>query len=162
MMEEIRMNQNQIELSQKVDDLIQLFADTPVVDPREAQKRNSRFFREVLAKMRDGGTSYGQASGSPEFLNQDEESFPIFMKEADQDLAWQCGTVSQAFRDYLENGEIPAPHYPMRVAILLRKTKEIDRERKFLAVWCKHFPSGNGATYAAIVKRAKKVGAIPA
>ncbi len=156
------MNQSEIAIFQKVDDLIQLFADTPVVDPREAEKRYSRFLREVLAKMRDGGHNYGAASGTLEFLDQDEGSLRAFMKDADQDLAWQCTTVSDAFRGYLENGEIPAPHYPMRVAILLRKIKDIDRERRFLAVWCKHFPSGNGATYSALVERAKKVGAIQA
>jgi len=155
------MNQNEIALSQKVDDLIQLFADTPVVDPQEVEERSIRFWRVVRAKMRDGTLSYGAASGTMEFLNKDEDTLRAFMKQADQDLAWQCSTVADAFRGYLENGEIPAPHYPMRIAILLRKIKDLDRERKFLAVWCKHFPTGNGATYAALVERAKKVGAIP-
>ena len=150
------------ELSQKVDHLIQLFVDTPVVDPREVEKRYIRAMRDALAMMRDGRTSYGQASGSPEFLDQDEEPFRIFMKEADQDLAWQCSTVAQAFRRYLEIGEAPAPHYSMRVVVLLSKAKDIDREKKFLAAWCKHFSFGNGAKYAALVERAKKVGAIPA
>ena len=155
------MNQNEIALSQKVDDLIQLFADTPVVDPQEVEERSIRFWRVVRAKMRDGGLSYGEASGTMEFLKQDEDTLRAFMKQADQDLAWQCSAVADAFRGYLENGEIPAPHYPMRIAILLRKTKDLDRERNFLAVWCKHFPTGNGATYAALVERAKKAGAIP-
>ncbi len=150
------------ELSQRVDDLIRLFADTPVVDPREVERRYSRAMRDATAKMLDGGVTYGQASGAPEFLNQDEESFRVFMKEADRDLAWQCSTVSDAFQRYLEIGEAPAPHYPMRVAVLLSKAKDIDREKKFLAAWCKHFPFGNGAKYAALVERAKKVGAIPA
>lgn len=155
-------NQLSAELARKVDDLIRLFADTPVVDPSEMERRYSRATRDATAKMLDGGTIYGQASGAPDFLNQDEESFRAFMKVADQDLAWQCGTVSEAFTRYLETGEIPAPHYPMRVAVLLRKTNELNRERQFLAVWCRHFPSGNGAKYATLVERAKKTGAIPA
>lgn len=150
------------ELSRKVDDLIRLFAETPVVDPSEVERRYSRAMPDATAKMLEGGTTYGQASGAPEFLSQDEESFRAFMKEADQDLAWQCSTVSDAFKRYLEIGETPAPHYPMRVAVLLSKAKDLDREKQFLAAWCMHFPSGNGVKYAALVERAKKVGAIPA
>lgn len=155
-------SQLSIELSRKVDDLIQLFADTPVLDPSDVERRRSRGMRDATAKMLDGGTTYGQASGAPEFLSQDEETFRAFMKEADQDLAWQCNTVSDAFQRYLEIGETPAPHYPMRVAVLLGKAKDLDREKQFLAAWCMHFPSGNGVKYAALVERAKKVGAIRA
>jgi len=84
------------------------------------------------------------------------------MKVVDQDLVWQCETVTAAFERYLKTGEIPAPGNPMRVAVLLHKAKDFDRERQFLAAWCNHFPSGNGVTYAALVERAKKTGAIPA
>lgn len=148
-------------LARKVDDLIRLFAHTPVMAQGEVDRRYSRAMRDATAKMLDGGITYGQASGAPEFLNQDEESFRAFMKEADQNLAWQCDTVSKAFNRYLKIGEIPAPHYPMRVAVLLSRAKDFDREKQFLAAWCMHFPSGNGVTYAALVERAKKVGAIP-
>ncbi len=150
------------ELARKVDDLIRLFADTPAMDPSEMDRRYSRTMRDATAKMFDGGITYGQASGAPDFLNQDEESFRAFMKDAGQDIAWQCGTVQEAFKCYLEIGETPAPHHPMRVAVLPSKAKDLDREKQFLAVWCMHFPSGNGAKYAAIVERAKKVGAIAA
>jgi hypothetical protein len=148
------------ELAKKVDDLIQLFANTPVVDSIEVERRYRRAMRNSTAKMLDGGLTFGRAFGAPEFMNQDEEAFRDFIKAADQDLAWQCSTVSDAFQRYLETGEKPAPHYPMRVAVLLSKAKDFDREKEFLAAWCMHFPSGNGATYAALVERAKKVGAI--
>lgn len=150
------------ELSRKVDDLIRLFADTPAVDPSELERRYSRAMRDATARMLDGGVTYGQASGAPKFLSQDEESFRAFMKEADQDLGWQCSAVSNAFQRYVEMGETPAPHYPMRVAVLLSKAKDLDREKAFLAAWCMHFPTGNGVKYAALVERAIKVGAIPA
>jgi len=81
------------------------------------------------------------------------------LKSADQDLQWQCETVAASFRKYRSSGEVPAPHYPMRIAILLSKAKDFDRERKFLSAWCKHFPVGNGTKYAALVKRAEKAGA---
>lgn len=160
--EPVSDSQLSTELAQKVDDLIRLFANTPAVDPVEVERRYRRAMRDATAKMLDGGVTYGQASGAPEFLNQDEETFRAFMKGADQNLAWQCSTVSDAFRRYLEIGEAPAPHYPMRVAVLLSKAKDLDREKKFLAAWCMHFPSGNGTKYAALVERAKKVSAMPA
>ena len=150
------------ELARKVDDLIRVFADTPVMDPSEATRRYRRTVHDATAKMLDEGITYGRASGAPEFLNQDEKSFRAFMKKADQDIRWQCDTVSESFKRFLKIGETPAPHYPMRVAILLRKAKDFEREKQFLAAWCQHFPSGNGAKYAALVERAKKVGAIRA
>lgn len=149
------------DLARKVDDLIRLFADEPVMDDNKREHLYRQTTRAATAKMLDEGITYGQASGAPEFLNQDEESFRTFMKQADQDLGWQCDTVTDSFNRYLETGEIPAPHYSMRIAVLLRKAKDFDREKRFLEAWCKHFPSGNGATYARLVERAKKSGAIP-
>ena len=153
-------SQLSVELAQKVDDLIELFADANLIDPSEAARRYSRAMHNAAAKMLDDGMTAGQASETPDFLNQDEESFRASMKKVDQDLGWQCNTVSAAFQRYLEIGETPAPHYPMRVAVLLRKAKDFDREKQFLEGWCKHFPSGNGAKYAQLVKRADKVSAI--
>ncbi len=132
------------DLVSKVDELIRLFADSPVMEDDERERLRRR------------------ASGAPDFLNQDVKSFRAIMKVVDQDLVWQCETVTAAFERYLKTGEIPAPHYPMRIVVLLHKAKDFDRERQFLAAWCNHFPSGNGATYAALVERAKKTGAIPA
>jgi hypothetical protein len=150
------------DLASKVDDLIRLFADSRVMEHDERERLYRESTRAATTKMLDEGLTYGQASGAPEFLNQDEESFRAFMKKADQDLQWQCETVTAAFKRYRQTGEIPAPHYPMRVAVLLHKAKDFDREKQFLAAWCRHFPTGNGAAYAALVERATKTGAIPA
>lgn len=128
------------DLANKVDELIRLFADSPVVDNDQRELLHLEAKRANTAKMLDEDLTYGQASGAPDFLNQDEESFRTFMKQVDQDLAWQCETVTAAFEQFLKTGEIPAPHYPMRVAILLRKAKDLIREKQFLAAWCKHFP----------------------
>lgn len=48
----------------------------------------------------------------------------------------------------------------MRIAILLSKIGEHEREKRFLGGWIKHFPSGLGATYGKLVDRGLKVGAI--
>ena len=144
----------------KVDALIRTFLDNPIMAVAERERRSREATRVALAKMVDDGASYGQASGTPDFLNQDEQAFRTFIKQVDQDIEWQCSTVMDAFTRYLKVGEVPAPHYPMRVAVLLRKAKDHDREKQFLAAWCRHFPVGNGATYVKLVERAKAVGAI--
>jgi len=147
-------------LAKTVDELIQEFDETPVISDAERDKLYREFSKNAISRMLNDQQSFGEASEASEFLNQDEDSFRKFMKTADQDLQWQCETVATSFRRYRKTGEVPAPHYPMRIAILLNKAKDFDRERKFLAAWCKHFPVGNGRTYAALVKRAEKTGAL--
>ncbi len=149
------------ELAGKVDDVIDLLASEPVMDDEKRERLHRRSMNAATTKMLDQGLTFGKASGAPDFLNRDEASFRAFMREADQDLSWQCGTVTEAFQRYLATGEVPAPHYPMRIAVLLRKARDFAREKQFLAAWCKHFPSGNGTTYAKIVERAKTCGAVP-
>ena len=148
------------DLAKKVDELILLFNEAPVMKANERVRLGDKFRRAIVARMLDEGLSFGQASGAPAFLNQDQDSFRAFIKKTDQNLEWQCKTVTDAFHRYQKTGEVPAPHYPMRIVVLLRKAKDFDRERRFLAAWCRHFPSGNGVKYGALVERAKKAGAI--
>lgn len=148
------------EQAEKVDQLIGLFTETPVQNAQVLRAREREAADQRIQRMLEEGVSYGQASGAPAFLNQNEEDFRAFLKDVDQNLVWQCQTVSEAFAAYLQSGDIPAPHYPMRVAVLLRKAKDHDRERRFLAAWCKHFPIGNGTTYAKLLERAKAINAI--
>ncbi len=57
----------------------------------------------------------------------------------------------------------PAPYYSYRIAVILSKQKEVEREKAFLAAWCKHFSEvGIGQRYADLVESARKKGAIPA
>lgn len=146
------------EIARIVDALIGLFEKASPLRPEEREAKFRRAINDADANMLDNGISFNRASGGPEFLNQDESSFRAFIKEVDHDLGWQCRTVSDAFERYLKIGEMPAPHFPMRVAILLRKAKDFDREKRFLAGWCKHFPKGNGVKYGQLVERAKKAG----
>lgn len=148
------------ELAGAVDELIRLFNETPLMEEQERERKSHRFNAAATERMIEEGLSFGEASGAPDFLNQDEASFKAFMKSVDQDLAWQCQTVTDGFTRYCETGDIPAPYYPMRVAVLLRKAKDPDREKQFLAAWCRHFPTGNGARYDQITTRAQKLGAI--
>lgn len=149
-----------LDLANEVDDLIRLFTASPIMREDERERLYRESTRAATARMLDEGSTYGQASDSPEFLNQDEGAFRAFMKKADQDLQWQCQTVTAAFERYRKTGEVPAPHYPMRITVLLRKARDLNREKQFLAAWCRHFPSGNGVTYLALAERARKTGAI--
>ena len=149
-----------VDLANKVDELVRLFNEAPVMKVNERIRLADKYMRTTAARMFDEGLSYGQASNAPAFLNQDQDSFRAFIKKVDQNMEWQCETVTAAFHRYQKTGEIPAPHYPMRIAVLLRKAKDFDRERRFLAAWCRHFPSGNGVKYGALMERAKKAGAI--
>lgn len=148
------------DLRVKADNLIRKFVDAPVMSDEEQERLLRATMQKAPARMLGERLTYGQASSAPDFLNQDEAAFREFMKTADQDLAWQCDTVDAAFERYRQSGEVPGPHYAMRITVLLRRAKDFDRERRFLAAWCKHFPSGNGVTYAALADRAKKVGAL--
>jgi hypothetical protein len=150
----------QPELGEKVDALIRLFASTDLIDAATIQEKRRSAMAIIAQRMIDDGAAYNQASEGPTFFSQGEASFRAFMKSADQDIAWQCETISGSFERYLKIGEIPAPHYPMRLAVLLRKSHDSEREKQFLSQWCRHFPTGNGVTYAKLDERAKKVGAI--
>jgi hypothetical protein len=148
------------EQAQKVDALIRLFDECAVIEQKEVAVRRSRASAEILAKMLDEQMTYGQASDAPKFFNQSEVEFRAFLKDVDKNLGWQCDTLSAAFERYVKIGESPAPHFPMRIAVLLRKAKSFDRERSFLAAWCKHFPSGSGVKFSQLVERARSVGAV--
>ena len=142
----------------KVDQLIAFMDGTKPLSQRKRDRLSRRHHRRTVRRMFDEGVTYNQASGGPDFLNQpDEKTFRAVIRNTDQDLSWQCDTVSEAFERYLKTGEIPAPYYPMRIAILLRKAKEAEREHDFLGAWCRHFQTGPGAKYAQLVERKAKV-----
>ena len=143
-------------LAEVVDDLVATFNDAPVLTTKEVRRRRDEHRERVHRQFVDEGRS---AFGTPTMYMQDRESFDVLIKSTGNDLRWQCQTVAAAFIRYLEIGEIPAPYFPMRVAIILRKAKEHARERAFLAAWCRHFrQEGKGATYRKLDERAAKLG----
>ena len=96
------------------------------------------------------------------FFNQDGFAAGEYLKSIANDLPAQVKIVRETFAYWLKTGDIVPPHYPNRIAIILRKSKQADLERRFLAAWCRHFPEGNGVGYEGLIERAKKCGAIPA
>lgn len=135
---------------------------TAMVPSASELKSRARRHREVVAKrMIDTGESYGQASGGAlAFLNADNAIEQI--KSIDNDLQSQVRIVVDSFEEYLERDEIPAPYYPWRVCIILRKMRQHEIERAFLSAWCIHFAKyRGGARYQKLVDRALACGAWP-
>jgi hypothetical protein len=88
---------------------------------------------------------------------------PGGIKQYDNDLAKQVVIVSEGLDGWERSGMTPAPYYSNRIAVILSKQKEVEREKAFLAAWCRHFSEvGIGQRYADLVERARKKGAIPA
>ena len=56
------------DLANKVDDLIRLFADSPVMEDGERERLARATMRAATTRMLEDGLTYGQASGAPEFL----------------------------------------------------------------------------------------------
>lgn len=81
-----------------------------------------------------------------------------FMRKADNDLREQVSIVGKSFDYWLKAGEIPAPYYPYRIAVILRKAGRKDLEKRFLQAWLKHFPEGNGSRYGKLAERGEKLG----
>jgi hypothetical protein len=113
--------------------------------------------REIFDQMIETEETWNQASSGPSFLSLDEQAFGTHMRAIDNDLGEQVAVVSQSFANYLEIGEIPAPYYPWRIAVILRRAKKPEMERRFLAAWCLHFPCGVGQRYVDLVERYQKL-----
>ncbi|WP_338829136.1 hypothetical protein [Bradyrhizobium sp. 27S5] len=112
----------------------------------------------VVERMVATGEIWNQASSGPAFLSLDEGEFRNHLKAIDNDLGEQTAIVAESFARYLKVGEVPAPYYPWRIAIILRREKRPELEKRFLAAWCQHFPGGNGARYGQLVDRFRKLG----
>ncbi len=143
----------------RVDALTTFLAEAPRLSKREAERLRKSSFSQAFGAMLDEGKTFGEASGGPAFLNQPEADVRSHLHSIDNDLTAQVEIVDTSCRSYFKTGETPAPYYPWRIAVILSKMREKDRERDFLSAWCRHFPDdGGGGRYADLVKRAKKLG----
>ncbi|MXW21363.1 MAG: hypothetical protein F4Z95_11205 [Gammaproteobacteria bacterium] len=61
-------------------------------------------------------------------------------------------TARASIMRYLEIGETVPPYFVWRIAVLLRKGKEITRELRFRQAWCRH-----QSAYVALGTREKKI-----
>ena len=137
--------------------LTECFESTPALTMQQmAEFREQR--RQTIGRMLETGQTWNQASEGPSFLSLPEQSFRQHLRETDNDLGEQVAILSQFLVRHLTIGEPIPPYYAWRVAIILRRAKLIDEEKRFLAAWCLHYPDGSGGRrYAALVERHRKL-----
>jgi hypothetical protein len=136
--------------------LIECMEITPRLAQKEVEELRKKQLK-IIDRMIETGENWNKASSGPSFLSLDEKSFQAHMRMIDNDLGEQTSIVSKAFAGYLEIGEMPAPYYAWRIAVILRRAKMLEIERRFLAAWCRHFMEGNGSRYAALNERNRKL-----
>ena len=152
------------ESSHKLDALIELFDRANVLTDQQRERLWNKYWDDGWDRIVNERESYQDAFNVQDIYRQDESSFRSSLKETNQDLAWQCDKVSGDFHKYLETGEMPPPYFPMRIAIILRKAKEHEREKRFLQAWCRHFggvSADAGVKYPKLAERARKLGIRP-
>lgn len=148
-----------MEFESELAQLTHRLAVTPLLARQRDNELHRAHFERAFPKMLEGQT-YGQATGGLSVLNQpSEEAFRAELKATDNDLGRQISIVNEALDGWFDQGEIPAPYYAWRVAVILGKAKRKAEEAAFLAAWCKHFGTTKGNRYEMIAARAVKLGA---
>jgi hypothetical protein len=104
------------------------------------------------------GKTYNQATGGMEIYNQPEADFKAEIRRTDNDLKVQIDRFNVGLDRWFEIGETHPPYFPERIAIILSKRKELERERRFLAAYSRHFAKPTGYKNK-VVLRAEKKGA---
>jgi len=144
-----------IERLEKSDRISQARADTMI----SAHCR--QIFANAFGRALDAGklsVSSGEATDTlPHLQRADAQEF---LKSIQDDLREQVKIVDRCVTDWFRVGEYPAPAYPWRITVILRKAKLLDVEREFLTAYCKHFTHTVGASNEKIANRAMKVGAL--
>ena len=136
--------------------LIQRLFDTEVFPEAEAAALYKARLRGIVGLMLDEGLTYGAASGGLSFLQDADASEQI--RTFANDLERQVQIVHKMLDSWFEWGETVYPHYPLRIAIILRKAKAFDEERRFLAAFGQHFRGHGSSPYLKLTIRAEKLG----
>lgn len=141
--------------------LIDCMEGTPPLSSEDASRLHREHWQRVLPVMLEDGKNYGEASGGAlSFLHNPDSR--EYIRSIAQDLDAHVGIVSDSFRDYLATAEIPAPHYALRVCIILKRGQRRDLELRFLRAWAKHFDGrGVGVTYGKLADRFAKLNCTP-
>ena len=136
--------------------LIQRLLETKVFPAAEAAALNESRMRGIVEKMVADGLTYGAASGGLSFLQEADALDQI--RSFNDDLGRQVQIIQQMLDSWFEWGETVYPYYPLRVAIILRKAKAFEDERRFLAAFGKHFRGKGASPYEKLTTRAEKLG----
>lgn len=140
--------------------LIARMNQSPVQSRGAASALHKAHFAKAFDWITETGTAFDRPVGPLAMLALPEDEFRQELRSADNDLDRQIEIVNYAFDRWYEIGEIPAPYYPWRIAVILSKAKRKDEEAAFLTAWCRHFGDTIGGRYEALAQRAAKLGAI--
>lgn len=97
------------------------------------------------------------------FLHGSQSDVEELLRSCSDNLAFHVKVVRDSFDYYLRSGEVPAPHYALRIAIILRRAGRNSEELCFLNSWLRHFPGNGIGSYESLQKRRDKLmtGAFP-
>ncbi len=143
-----------------LEELIQRLEMTPRLSKEEENKRYKKFANSVTHRMINEGVTRGVAAVDHQMYNQSEEGFKAHLKTTDNDLNEQISIFNFGLDRWFEHGETHPPYFPWRIAIILSKRKELEKEKRFLAAYCGHFKYRVGKRDQEITNRAIKKGAI--
>jgi hypothetical protein len=112
--------------------------------------------------MINEGVSLGLAVDDHEMYNQSTEDFKAHLKETDNNLMEQISIFNFGLNRWFEYVENHPPYFPRRIAVILSKRKELEKEKQFLGAYCRHFKFTNQEmTYRAVRKGAISSHGIP-
>lgn len=144
----------------RIDRLTSELATAPHVDHMALSKKARAERMTALHRVFDEGITWGEATGAHPILIQPEETFRAELRSINNNLVAQINVIEHYLPKWFSAGEFPPPYYAMRVAIILRKAKEHERERNFLATYLKNFRSRYGGSRSdeQLIERAVKLG----
>lgn len=142
-----------------IDAVIHRLETAKQIDHMALWEQTKEARRANIERMFDEGITWGEAMGVHPILNQSEEAFRAELQSIVQNLDAQIDIFSHGLDEYFRTGDHPPPYYPLRIAIILRKQGQSDRESRFLSAYFKHFALKRGSrTDEKLVERATKLG----
>lgn len=140
----------------QVERLIEILEFTPVMTEAERASKQTLHYSATTERMSRTGEPWGDASDAIAFPNG-EGVLPRDDAHIESDLGKQIQIVSRSVEKWFSTGDIPAPHYPWRVAVLLSRSKLVDHERRFLTAFCRHFGKARGKKFEQIAQREQQL-----
>lgn len=128
-------------------------------DKAKLEPHRRRWLISAAERMFETGEAMGKASGDLEIFAQPEADFRAELRSTDGDLGLQIERFNHGLDRWFEYAYHHPPYYPWRIAVILSKRKERNRETRFLAAYCRHFWDTKGRRYEMILERAEKKGA---
>ena len=143
-----------------LDALIERLESSALLDIASMYEIREKRQAQIVSDMFYKGKTHGEASGAHPILLQDQPDFEAQLQSIKQSLINQVQIFTHGVDAWFSKGDHPPPYYPLRIAVILRKNNEIDREKRFLAAYCKHFATRRGSRGdERIMERAIKLGA---